>query len=200
LHLAQCRFLGGVFPFAQERDRVALHIVVDEFGAVLAQPDPVIDGPAFLGGQAGVVARAAFGRGGDVGSDTDVEGLRGVLLGAAGELPTVRVRAAVSYSLGECLFGLEVEIVSHGNTVLADAVGKARTFTPGLCRLNSCSDHSAWGSLAPHRVGAARTRSFPRCASAACAFPPARRRQGRWPLLELQGWPVSAYCLLSLSA
>jgi len=48
-NLIQCSSLSPLFPFLKEFDGVPMGIIVDEFGAILAQPYSVLRGPAAVG-------------------------------------------------------------------------------------------------------------------------------------------------------
>ena len=98
-------------PTPEEVRSVLRWVVVDDFCAVLAQPDGVLNAAAFFCRHLGVVAWATWCCSGDVRGDADVDGFAWMGLWAACGAATVGVGAAHSDTLRQRFFRVFGEVI-----------------------------------------------------------------------------------------
>ena len=121
-------------------------VAVHQLGARLAEPDAIIDRPAFLRRQVGIIAGTAHRSGGDMGRNADDDGLQWISVRTAGRHTAGRVGTPLADPLGEYLDPSSREIVTHALAATASHIqGQA---TPPA-NLDATQDTSPRASGAP---------------------------------------------------
>jgi hypothetical protein len=115
---------GAIPTWPPHVRRIAVWVVINEFGTVLAEPDAVVDAAVLFGGERWIVTGSTRGSSRDVGGDADVDGLGGILSRAAGRFAAVEVGAAVVDPLGQNVYGSFGKVVSHGGAPASTTCAK----------------------------------------------------------------------------